>query len=143
MSLLSHMNFWAVLVAAVAAFGIGAIWFGPRTFFPVWWKAMGRSADEKPGGENMGVVFGATFLGQLVQAFAVAIVVAMQADRGAGQLGVFDGVLIGLLVGVGFAAAASLSHRLFAGQNFKVWAIEVGADIVSLTVMAIIISAWR
>ena len=143
MSLFSHINFVAVLVAAVAAFGIGAVWFGPRTFFPVWWKAMGRDVNEKPGGENMGVVFGATFLGQLAQAFAVSIVVAMQADRGGQTLGAFDGVLIGLLLGIGIAAAASLSHRLFAGQNFKVWAIEVGADIVSITTMAIIISAWR
>ena len=143
MSILSNINYWAVLVAAVAAIAIGSIWFGPRTFFPVWWKAMGRSADEKPGGENMGIVFGGTFLGQFVQAFAVAIIVAMQADRGAGQLGTFDGLLIGLVLGVGIAAAASLSHRLFAGQSFKVWAIEVGSDVVSIAVMAIIIAAWR
>jgi len=142
-SILSNINYWAVLVAAVAAIAIGSIWFGPRTFFPVWWKAMGRSADEKPGGENMGIVFGGTFLGQFVQAFAVAIIVAMQADRGAGQLGAFDGLLIGLVLGVGIAAAASLSHRLFAGQSFKVWAIEVGSDVVSIAVMAIIIAAWR
>jgi RsiW-degrading membrane proteinase PrsW (M82 family) len=104
---------------------------------------MGRSAEEKPGGQNMVVVFGATFVSQFVQALAVAVVVAMQADRGNGQLGTFDGIFIGLLVGIGFAAAASLGHRLFAGQNFKVWAIEVGADVVCLTAMAIIISLWR
>ena len=143
MSLLSHINFAAVVVAAIAAIAIGSIWFGPRTFFPVWWAAMGRPADEKPGGQNMAVVFGATFLGQFVQALAVSVVVAMQADRGHGQLGAFDGLFIGLLVGVGFAAAASLSHRLFAGQSFKVWAIEVGSDVVSLTVMSIIIALWR
>ena len=143
MQLLSHINFVAVIVAAIVAIAIGSIWFGPRTFFPVWWKAMGRPADEKPGGENMAIVFGATFVAQFVQALAVSIVVAMQADRGNGQLGAFDGLFIGLLVGIGFAAAASLTHRLFAGQSFKVWAIEVGADVVSLTAMAVIISLWR
>ncbi len=143
MSLLAHINFAAVIVATISAIAIGSIWFGPRTFFPVWWAAMGRPKDEKPGGENMTVVFAGTFIGQFVQAMAVAIVVAMQADRGNGQLGAFDGLFIGLLVGVGFAAAASLSHRLFAGQSFKVWAIEVGSDVVSLTVMSIIIALWR
>ena len=91
----------------------------------------------------MAVVFGSTFVAQFVQAFAVAIVVAMQADRGNNQLGAFDGLFIGLLLGVGIAAAASLTHRLFAGQSFKVWAIEVGNDIVSLTVMSVIIALWR
>ena len=143
MSLLSQINFAAVVVAAIVAIAISSIWFGPRTFFPVWWAAMGRSAEEKPGGQNMVVVFGATFVSQFVQALAVAVVVAMQADRGNGQLGTFDGIFIGLLVGIGFAAAASLGHRLFAGQNFRVWAIEVGADVVCLTAMAIIISLWR
>jgi hypothetical protein len=143
MLLLSHINFPAVIVAAIAAIAIGSIWFGPRTFFPVWWAAMGRPADEKPGGQNMAVVFGSTFVAQFVQAFAVAIVVAMQADRGNNQLGAFDGLFIGLLLGVGIAAAASLTHRLFAGQSFKVWAIEVGNDIVSLTVMSVIIALWR
>jgi hypothetical protein len=133
-----------VVVAAIVAIAISSVWFGPRTFFPIWWKAMGRSENEKPGGENMLIVFASTFVAQFVMAFAVAIVVAMQASRGSGTLGAFDGLFIGLLVGVGFAAAASvLGHRLFAGQSFKVWLIEVGADVLCLTVMSVIIALWR
>jgi len=36
------INWLAVLVASLASFVIGFAWFSPKTFFPVWWKAMGR-----------------------------------------------------------------------------------------------------
>ena len=143
MILFAQINYAAVVVAAVAAIAIGSIWFGPRTFFPVWWKAMGRSADEKPGGENMGIVFAGTFVGQFTQAFAVSVAIAWFAASNGGVVSFGDALVVGLVLGVGIAAAASLSHRLFGGQSFKVWAIEVGSDIVSITVMALIIGLWR
>lgn len=43
------------------------------------------------------------------------------------------GVLAGLLSGIGFAAASSLSYRLFGGDGFKVCAIQVGGDVGGLT----------
>ena len=45
-------------------------------------------------------------------------------------------------MGVGFAAAASLSHRLFGGYSLKVWILEVGQDIVCLTAMGLVLGAW-
>ena len=59
------------------------------------------------------------------------------------NFGVLEGGLVGLFLGLGLAAASSLSHRLFAGQGFKVWILEVGSDVVNLTIMGFIIGAWR
>ncbi len=143
MSALANINFAAVAVAAVAAIAIGSVWFGPRTFFPVWWKAMGRSTDEKPGGENMGIVFGGTFVGQFAQAVAVALVMAFVSGPNNNPIAFGDVVILGLVMGIGLAGAASLSHRLFAGQNFKVWILEAGNDIASILVMSLIIGLWR
>jgi hypothetical protein len=49
------------------------------------------------------------------------------------------GALLGLLIGGG----ASLSHRMFAGQGFKVWALEVGNDVVALAAVGAILAAWQ
>jgi hypothetical protein len=38
------------------------------------------------------------------------------------------------------AAAASLPHRLFGQQGFKVWIIEVGADVTALTATGAILA---
>ena len=94
------IDFLAVFVATLVANVIGAVWFGPKTFFPIWWKILGKSPDEQPGSSNMAYIFGMTFLGGL----------------------------IGLVIGGG----TSLSHRMFAGQGFKIWALEVGNDVVAL-----------
>ena len=142
---LAAIHWPAVLVATFAAFVTGAICFGPKTFFPIWWKAMGRSPDEKPGtGLHMGVVFGSTFAGQFAQAVTLSLLVqtARQA-AGTEAFGAGDGALTGLLAGAGIAAASSLSHRLFAGHGFKVWALEVGGDVLGLVIMGAILGGWR
>lgn len=138
---LLELNWLAILVAFVVAFAAGALWFGPKTFFPVWWKAMGRSEDDVPGGGNMALVFGLTAVGALVQVIAVASVISF-VDLAAGPVGPLGGALTGLLLGIGFAAASSLSHRLFAGQGLTVWIIEVGSDVLNYTLVGLVIGLF-
>jgi hypothetical protein len=138
------LNWLAVLASSVAAFVAGGLWFSPKTFFPLWWKAMGRKEGENPAaGMNMGLVFGSTFAGQFAQATAMAVLVSL-ARRAAGgdAFGAAQGALVGLVVGSGIAAASSLSHRLFSGHGYKVWLIEVSSDVVNLTLMGAILAAW-
>ncbi|WEO78491.1 DUF1761 domain-containing protein [Cryobacterium sp. SO2] len=138
---LAELNWLAVLVATLAAFVAGAIWFGPKTFFPLWWKLMGHGPDEQPAGK-MAVVFGSTFVAALVEATAVASVIHFVAATDPG-FGTLQGGVTGLLLGIGLAAASSLSHRLFAGHGFRVWLIECGSDVLNLTIMGLILGSWR
>ena len=138
----SEINWVAVLVASVVSFVIGFAWFSPKTFFPVWWKAMGRRPDEMPqGGHSMGTVFGLTVVGILVQATVLALVIELVRMSGQ-EVGWWQGAAVGALMGVGFAAAASLSHHLFAGMSIRAWVLEVGQDIVCLSAMGVVLGAW-
>lgn len=139
---LLELNWIAILVAFVAAFIAGAIWFGPKTFFPAWWRAMGKDPNNMEVTGNMAVTFGATAMAAFIEAVTVASVIYFVAQSNP-NFGVLEGGLVGLLLGLGLAAASSLSHRLFAGQGFKVWILEVGSDVVNLTIMGLIIGAWR
>ncbi len=135
-----HLNWLAILIAFVAFFAIGAIWFGPRTFYPLWVKALGNDPQKAPNAHGMALVFGLTALGALVQVTAVAVVIGfVSLSTPVGPLG---GAGVGFLLGVGIAAASSLSHRLFSGQGLRVWAIEVAGDVVSLTVAGLIIGSF-
>ncbi len=137
---ISSINWLAVVAATIACFVVGFLWFGPKTFYPVWSRALGRPADQGPTG-NMGLIFGLTLVGALVQAVVLALVIGLARAAGT-DVGLLAGAGFGLLMGVGFAAATSLSHRLFAGQGLKVWAIEVGGDIAQLTVMGAVLGLW-
>ena len=59
-----------------------------------------------------------------------------------GPAGSRGGAVSGFVVGVGVAAARSLSHRLFGGQGLRVWIIDVGGDVVSLPVAGLILGAF-
>ena len=137
--MLDGISWVGVLVAGIAGAISGGLWFGPKTFFPLWWRLIGHppGTAANPGGDlSMGVVFGSTIAAQMVQAAAMAVVInlAMRAGISA-SFGVVDGLVVGLLVGVGFAAASSLGHRLFGGHGFGVWALEVGNDILNCAMM--------
>lgn len=147
---LSKINWLAVFVASLSSFAIGAIWFGPKTFYPVWMKFQGRKVPteriEMSGGATV-AMFGGAFLGALVQVATLAVFILLSRTVDP-AFGAAQGAATGALLGFGIGAASSLSHRLFAQSNYKiadaykVWLIEVGQDIVSLTVAGLIIGAW-
>jgi hypothetical protein len=132
------INFAGVLVAFLVNFVIGFIWFGPKTFFPVWWKAIGKTGD--PGeGANMGIAFGSTAVAGLISATGLALIFNLL-SRANGDVSLISGLTAGLIVGVFVMAAPALSHRLFAGNGFKVWLLEIGSDVLGFVGMGIVLS---
>ncbi len=135
---LTDLNWLGVLSGFLVYFVVGAIWFGPKTFYPAWMRAKGLDPSQPAGSHGPAVVFGMTALGALLQVIAIASVMWFVAQV-QGPVGPWGGALIGLLLGIGLAAASSLSHRLFGGDGFRVWAIEVGGDIVGLTLAGLVV----
>ena len=136
-----EINFLAVGLAALAGIIIGAVWFGPKTFFPLWWKFLGRNPAEQPGTDNMALIFGSTFVAAVVQSIVMSVFINL-AEQATGSMDTVTGLAIGALLGVGFAASASLSHHLFGGFAIKAWVLEAGQDIVSLAAMGAIIASF-
>lgn len=145
-----HINWLAVFVASIVSFAIGALWFGPKTLYPVWIRALGREVPteriEMSAGET-GLMFGGTYLAGLVQVTTLAIVLTFL-RAASPTFGAVSGAVVGFVLAVGFGAFASLSHRMF-GQpdhkvyrSLKVWIIEVGQDVVCVTVAGAILGAW-
>lgn len=136
-----EINFLAIGLAAFVGILIGGLWFSPIAFFPVWWKFLGKKPEDQTGSENLAVVFGSTFIAAIIQAIVMAVFISL-AEQATGSMDTFTGLAIGALVGVGFAATASLSHHLFGGFAVKAWVLEAGQDIASLAVMGAIIASF-
>jgi hypothetical protein len=137
------INLPAVLVSWFVAFISGFIWFGPKTLFPIWWKLMGKSSKDVPGGgTNMGLTFGAVLAGQLITIVTLALIMSTLVELGRVS-SALDGALVGLLLGFGIAGATALGHRMFAGHGAVVWIIESGNDIINLGIAGAILAAWR
>lgn len=134
-----EINYVAVLIASLVNFIAGFLWFSPKTMFPVWWRAMGKSPEDQPGTESMGTVFGSTVAGVFVQTFTIAVVIGWYAAANLGEINLVSSAMIGSFIGIGSAAAASLSHRLFGGHGFRVWLIEVGSDVLNATLVGAVL----
>lgn len=140
----SDINWLAVLVSSIVYFMISGIWFGPKTFYPAWQKAMGRDPQDTSGSElPMGVLFGSTFVATAAQVFTMTVVIelALKADP---SFGLANGLVLGFFVSLGLVAASSISHRLFSQKKaFTVWLIEVAPDVLCLTIAGAILTVWQ
>lgn len=125
----------AVLVAAAAAFGLGALWYLPEVFGAPWMAALHKEPqDLRPPLVPML----ASAVLSFVTAYGLAIVVA------AFDLFVWwEGAAMGLMVGLVFVAPAMLSDHLFAGWPRVLFAIQTGYRVLALGVMGAILSAWH
>lgn len=139
----SDLNIVGVLIAFVVSFISGAIWFGPKTFYPIWMKARGINSGELNRQQNKpALLFGGTIIGLIFQTLTVALLVT-SLMAGNPDFEVLDGALVGGALGVGIAACASLSHRLFGGESVKVWIIETANDAINLTIAGAIITYFN
>ena len=127
------LNWWAILVATVAAFMLGYVWYGP-VFGKAWLAALGKTEDEIEPSPT-------PFIVSAVAALATCLVVAALMS-GLGMTGIGDGAILGLLTGVGFIAASMASDTAFCGWGWKLWAIQAGYRVTYSILMGAIIGAW-
>ncbi len=137
------LNLLGVLLAFVVSFISGAIWFGPKTFYPVWMKARGIESGQLTANQNKPVLFfGGTIIGVLVQTLTLGLIIN-SLQKYQPNLGILDGAGVGFALGVGISMFSSLSHRLFGGDNLRVWIIETANDALNLTIAGAIIAYFN
>ena len=138
----SELNLLGVIVAFFVSFISGAIWFGPKTFYPIWMKAKGNATGQLTTSQNKPVLlFGGTILGILIQTLTLAVIINSLGKNI--EIGVLDGAGVGFALGVGISMFSSLSHRLFGGESLKVWVIETANDALNLTIAGAIIAFFN
>ena len=96
----SDLNLLGVIVAFFVSFISGAIWFGPKTFYPIWMKAKGNASGQLTTSQNKPVLlFGGTILGVLIQTLTLGLIINSLGKNI--EVGVLDGAGIGFALGVG------------------------------------------
>lgn len=129
------INMLAVIVAGVAYFMIGGLWYSPPLFTKPFMRY--RNATEAElGGHSIEYVL--TFVSSIVVAFVLAGVVGL-----VGATTLTDGLLLGVLVATGFALTASFTFTVFSGPHKMLWVIYGGYMLVGYAVMGAILALWR
>lgn len=131
----AQLNIWAVLVAALSTFLIGGLWYSPAVFGKAWMKENGFT-EESLKNSNFIKIFGLAFLLALVAAVNLAMFMGPEDRPGMGALW-------GFLAGFGWVATFVGTHYLFERRSFRLFLINAGYSIVSLTIMGVILTAWK
>lgn len=131
----ASFNYAAIAVATIVSFLLGGVWYSPMLFAKSWMHEAGVS-EEQAKSANMKKVFGFSLLCTLVMAFNLAAFLGPQAS-------VSFGAAAGAATGIGFVAMSLGVIYLFEGRSLKLWLINSGYQVVSYTVMGVILGAWH
>ena len=129
-----HVNWLAVLAAALSSFVLGGIWYS-ALFAKAWQAAAGLSDAEVAGGDKA-LIFGGAFVLALVQSAVFALFLG---PNPAPMLGVGAGFAAGLC----WVAAAFGITYLFERRSLKLLAINGGYATLQFTAIGAILGLWH
>jgi hypothetical protein len=135
-SIFASVDYWAVFIAAVAGFALGAVWY--RIFAAPWMAATGLTEDMLKGddGSRSPLPFILAFVANLVMAFVLYGV----AWHGAGgRFTVKGGIIAGVLCWLGFVITTMTVNNAFSRHKPVLLAIDGGFWLVVLVAMGAII----
>jgi hypothetical protein len=129
----SALNWFAIVVAALAGFPLGMVWYGP--LFGKGWMAETGVTEAQARAANPVKRYGVVLLLNLIAATSLAMFIG----GGDWRFGLFAGFMTGLT----FIAVALGVTYLFEFRSVKLWLINSGYQTVFFTVMGLIIGAWH
>lgn len=107
------INYVAVLIAAIASFLFGGVWYG--VFSKPWMAAIDKTEEEiKTTGQSLPVLLGVTFVALLVMAVVLAGLIG---HLGSGQVTACNGVISGAFAWLGFVATTLVVNHGYQGAK--------------------------
>lgn len=135
----SHLNWWAVLVASIAYFILGAIWYSKALFGTKWAQLIKLDLNNPDLKKGMGNMMAATFVLIFVVCFGLALLIHM--------INFGDnfsyGIKLGLLTGIAFATTSVSINYVYERKPSNLYLINGGYHVVGHVIAATIIVLWR
>jgi hypothetical protein len=128
------VNYLAVVVAAIVAIILGFIWFSPQTLGSRWTAYGLPATPARPGASA--IVVGV--VSALLNAWVLAL---LSLNLGGKTIG--DGILLGVLVWLGFLATVTAAEYAFLNRPWSAWVINNIHHVVVQAVLAAIVTVWR
>jgi hypothetical protein len=129
------INYLAVIIAALAGFGLGAIWY--RVLAKPWMMAAGKTEADKPQGAAQVVPFAIAIVALLVMAWMLAGLMGHL-----GQVTIRGGMITGFFVWLGFVITTMGVNHAFSGAKPMLTLIDGGYWLAVLLIQGAVIGAF-
>lgn len=131
-----ELNWVAVIVAGLAYFVLGAVWYTNALFGRQYRTALGVDPEVQAQPDPMLLV--TNFVGWMVAAVAMGLIaVSVGADS------VLDGIVLGLVVSVGVILTQLVVNATYEGRGTAILKVNAPYMIIGYVVMGAILAAWR
>ncbi len=136
------VNYFAVLLAAVASMAIGFAWYSPMILGKQWIKEKGmtKEAMEKAKKE-MGKWYGLSFVVSLITAFVLAHVMFLSTNYFHYQP-IQIGLITAFWMWLGFVMPVQVTATIFGNKNFKLFGIDTGYQLAALLTMGVVLGLF-
>lgn len=136
------INYPAAVVAALAGFVLGFLWYGPL-FGAQWIALMGFSKKDMEVAKKKGMVkqMVLALIGSLVMAFVLKHSLVFASEY-LGVTGVSAGLQAGFWNWLGFIAPVTLGSVLWEGRSWKLWFLNNTYQLANLCLMGVILAVW-
>ena len=137
---LSMINWLAVIVAALATFFLGAVWY-MALFGKLWQRLQGISDEKKKqmqAARPPHIFFGTMIGAYLLLAFTMAVIVDAFSISHASA-----GATLGFFMWLGCCMAIGLTGWISSDKHAGVYAIDLAYQLVYMVMMGAIIGGWR
>ena len=128
------LNWLAVIAAAIAMFGLGAVWYSPVLFIKPWAKAAGLEIDYEKRG-NFAAILGISFVLTLIMAANLAFFTA--------PLDLGGTVAASVAAGLGWVTLSLWIISLFERRPLSYVFINGGYLTVGFILMGVILGLWK
>jgi hypothetical protein len=125
-------SIWWVLLAAVAYFAIGSVWYSPVLFTKPWMKELGI----KPGSSMKGLAK------LMVVSFLLTVILVMIETyfvHVTNSPTWLNGAYLGAKLWLGFVATTSAINFVYEKRSAKLWLIDQGYHLVGMVVAGAIL----
>jgi uncharacterized protein DUF1761 len=143
MTILQHC-WWQVLVAAIAYFALGAVWFNPKVFGTLWMQSHGINISEEDKKKvNMGRLMGLSFICTVLMTAVICYVCCMSCCVGdaciPGSSSLGHCLKIGFMLGFGTASASISMAYLYQMKPRNAYLTDCGYHIVGSMIAAAVL----
>jgi hypothetical protein len=134
----SHLNWLAIVVAGLAYFALGALWYSKLLFVTPWIRMTGVKADDP----NVKKGLGQMMITSLVLMMIISLGIALILGR-IGSISWMSGLKVGLIAGLCFSSTAIYISYLYEKRPFALVLINGGYNVVGSVIAGIILAVWK
>lgn len=132
----SELNWLAVIVATIAWFAFSAIWYSVPPLSKAWQNA--SKVDMAEDGPPLALLFIPTLIGYFVTTVVIGLIV-----EAIGITEVGDGVVLGIVLGIGFGAVSALVTQVYERKGSNYWLINGLNAVIAYVIVSVILTVWQ